>query len=128
MPDTLSLLVHPQIGPALSATTWVALPIVGATPMFTISVSRRGSPVSGATVTLRVKNDLGVQVYPPTGALTIPADAVYPGSYTVTASSTSIFSKVGALYTAYWVVTVPASGNEPQMILPVTQKVVAQEA
>lgn len=128
MPDTLSLLVHPQIGPALSATTWTALPIVGATPMFTISVSRRGSPVSGATVTLRVKNDLGVQVYPPTGALTVPADPVYPGSYTVTASSTAIFSKVGALYTASWVVTVPASGYEPQMVLPITQKVVAQEA
>lgn len=127
MPDYNQLLVYPQIGPALSATTWVGLPVVGATHSFVIRVTRKGDPVSGAVVTLRVYDASNVQVYPVSGALTIPADAQFPGTYSITPASTTIFSTAGSLYTIKWTVTVAASGTDPQLVLPLEQKVIVQD-
>ena len=127
MPDSNQLLIYPQIGPTLQATTWVALPIVGATHTFILKVTRKGEPVVGATVTLRIFDSTNTQVYPVSGALTIPADATMPGTYSYTPASTGIFSVAGSLYTAKWTVTAPASGTDPAITLPITQKLIAQD-
>jgi hypothetical protein len=127
MPDYNHLLTHPQIGPALSATTWVGLPVVGATHSFAIRVSRKSDPVNNATVTIRIYDSTGAQVYPASGAMTIPADPTIPGTYSYTPASTGIFTQAGSLYTASWSVTVPAAGSDPQLVLPVIQKLIAQE-
>ena len=126
MPDYNQLLVYPQIGPALSATTWVGIPVVGATHSFVLRVTRKGDAVSGATGTVRVEDASGTQVYPLTGTITIPADPDLPGTYSLTPASTGIFSQAGALYTAYWSVLVPAAGSDPPLVLPLTQKLIAQ--
>lgn len=127
MPEGLKVTAHPQVGPALSATTWVGLPIVGATTSFAMKVSRMNEPVSGATVTLRIFDSTGSQIYPPSGAVSIPASASMPGTYVYTSNLTNIFTVAGASYTLNWLVTVPSTLTEPQLILPVTQKVIAQE-
>lgn len=127
MPDYNQLLVYPQIGPALSATTWVGMPVVGATHSFVMRVTRKGDPVSGATVTVRVFDASNVQVYPATGYQTIPADANLPGTYSLTPASTGIFTVAFATYTVKWNIVVPASGSDPQLVLPLTQKVIAQD-
>lgn len=126
MPDYNQLLIYPQIGPALSATTWVSLPVVGATHSFAIKVSRKGEPVAGAIVTLRITDAKNTQVYPVSGALTVPADTEMPGTYSITPASTTIFSSADSLYTVRWSITVPATTHDPQLVLPLTQRVVAK--
>lgn len=126
MPDYNHLLTHPQLGPTLSATTWIAMPIVGATSTFMMKVAQRGNAIINAAVTVRVFNAAGAQVYPPTGSQLVPADSMIPGTYTLTPSSVAIFSTAGELYTVKWYVTVPSSVTEPQRVLPVEQKLVAQ--
>lgn len=108
MPDFNQLLTHPQLGPALSATTWVALPVVGATHTFALKVSRLGSPVSNASVTVKVQDANGIQVYPATGLASLAIDPRIPGTYTLTPATTNIFTQAGGLYKAIWSVTVPA--------------------
>lgn len=126
MPDYNQLLVYPQIGPALSATTWVGIPVVGATHSFAVRVTRKGDPVSGAIVTVRVFDAGGSQVYPATGYQTIPADPNIPGTYSYTPASTGIFTIPESTYTAKWNITVPAQLSDPQLVLPITQKIVAK--
>lgn len=126
MPDYNAFLSHPQIGPTLAATTWVAQPVVGATTTFMIKVTRKGSPISNATVTLKVVNQAGMQVYPVNSTVAVPADPDIPGTYSLTPASLTIFTTAGALYKATWLVTVPASGTLPALTLPVVQTVVAQ--
>lgn len=126
MPDYNQLLVYPQIGPALSAQTWVGLPVVGATHSFVMKVARKGDPVSGAIVTLQVLNAAGIQVYPANGLQTIPADPDIPGTYSLTPASTTIFSLPDSLYIAKWNITVPASGSDPQLVLPLVQRLISK--
>ena len=114
--------IHPQIGPALSAKTWVSSPVVGASTTFSISVSRDQLPINNALVTLIVKDAYDSVSLPLT---IVPADSQIPGSYTITPSSRSIFVAVGASYRLEWVITVPASGFVPELVLPVTQEVQA---
>lgn len=126
MPDYNGFLTHPQIGPTLSATTWVAQPVVGATTTFIIKVTRKGNPISNAAVTVKIQNSAGVQVYPVTSTMVVPQDANIPGTYSLTPASTVIFTDAGAIYKAIWLVIVPASGTMPALTLPVTQSLVAQ--
>lgn len=126
MPDNIKVTAHPQVGPTLSATTWVGLPVVGATSTFVMKVSRMNEPVSGASVTLRVMTVGGAQIYPPSGAITIPESSM-PGSYMYTSALTNIFTDAGSTYVLKWLVTVSATQTDPQLILPVTQRVIAQE-
>lgn len=126
MPDYNMFLTHAQIGPTLSATTWVAQPVVGATTTFTIRVTRRGNPISNATVTVKVQNSVGVQVYPVSSTMPVPLDPDVPGTYSLTPASTVIFANADTVYKATWLVTVPATGTLPALTLPVTQILVAQ--
>lgn len=126
MPDYNAFLTHPQIGPTLSATTWVAQPVVGATTTFLIKVTRRGNPISNATVTVKIQNSAGVQVYPVNSTMAVPQDPNIPGTYSLTPASTVIFTDAGTVYKAIWLVTVPAAGTMPALTLPVTQSLVAQ--
>lgn len=127
MPDYNQLLVYPQIGPALSATTWVGMPVIGATHSFVMKVTRKGDPVAGATVTVRVLNAAGSQVYPATGSQIIPADPDIPGTYSLTPANTGIFTVADATYTALWNITAPAVGSDPQLVLPIKQTLIAKD-
>lgn len=126
MPEGIHVVAHPQVGPALSATTWVGTPVVGATSTFLIKVSRLHEPVLNAVVTVRVRNAIGSQVYPPSGVMTVPASTTIPGTYMLTPVSTNIFSAAGSFYTINWMITVPSSETDPELILPMNQKVIAQ--
>ena len=114
--------IHPQVGPALSATTWVSSPVVGATTTFSISVTRARMPVSNAVVTVRVRNAADVTVFPITS---VPVNTTILGSYSLTPVSRSIFTVAGASYRIDWVVTVPAAGTDPELVLPLSQQVEA---
>jgi hypothetical protein len=127
MPDLNHMLTHPQLGPTLSAQSYISVPVVGATHTFSIRVTRKGSPVSGAAVTIRVYDSSDTQVYPTSGALTIPADPDIPGTYTYTPVGTGIFTVAYSVYKVEWIVVAPASGSLPQCTLPLTQRVTAQE-
>lgn len=126
MPEALKITAHPQVGPSLSATTWVGMPVVGATTTFMINVSRLNEPVENANVTLRIFDSFGGQIYPPSGAVTIPPHTM-PGTYLYTSALTNIFLNAGDLYILKWFITVPQTLTEPQLVLPLTQKVIAQE-
>lgn len=127
MPDYNHLLTYPQLGPTLSATTWIANPVVGATHTFIMKVSQRGAPINNAIVTVRVDNADDFQVYPPLGVQTVPPDSSIPGTYMLTPDTTAIFTEARRQYTIYWSVTVPASMTEPQRVLPVVQRLEAQD-
>jgi hypothetical protein len=126
MPDYNHLLTHPQLGPTLSATTWIAFPIVGATNTFIMKVSQRGVPINNATVTVNVLDYDDYQVYPPLGNQPVPADPNMPGTYMLTPDSTDIFTQANKQYTINWYVEVPATLTEPRRVLPVIQRIEAQ--
>lgn len=126
MPNGNQIVAHPQVGPALSATVWTTQPVVGATPSFIMRVSRLGEPVSNATVTLRIEDATGTQIYPPSGALTIPPSSM-PGTYMYTSSLTNIFTTAGARYTLRWNISVASTLTTPALVLPVVQQVIAQQ-
>lgn len=111
--------IHPVIGPALSATSYVTTPVVGATTMFYISVSRSMEPINNAIVYITVKDVDGNITFPSTR---VPYTQITPGSYSLTPASRTIFTKIGGLYKAEWVITIPANGNDPELVLPIVNQ------
>lgn len=127
MPDYNHLLAYPQLGPTLSATTWIANPVVGATHTFIMKVSQRGIPINNAVVTIRVLDPDDFQVYPPLGTQVVPPYSSIPGTYMLTPDTIEIFTQSGKYYTVHWSVTAPATNSDPQRILPVVQRLEAQD-
>jgi hypothetical protein len=116
--------IHPVIGPAISATSWVSTPVVGATTMFYITVARARVPVTNAVVTVTVKNNKGEVRLATTN---VPPTGLIPGSYSVIPSSRTIFNSADTLYKAEWMITIPAVGSTPELVLPVvTQDMIAK--
>jgi hypothetical protein len=134
MPDYSQLLIYNQAGPSVEATSYVGLPVVGATTTFRTTVSREGNPINNATVTVKVTNSSGNVVYPlpigsatsGVGTVTVPRDLRYNGSYMITPTSLNIFTIAGGLYEIEWNISVPSNVTYPVSVLPVRQQVIAQ--